>query len=268
VPDLLERIDALDPELFTFVEAQTDTSDRRALLALHSAVAAKQGSFEYLEIGSYLGGSLQVLVRDPRCRRIISIDPRPDQLPDNRAEVWSYPDNATAHMRSLLAKVPDADLSKLLTHACAAESLDPEDCGGCPDLCFVDGEHTDEAVLADARFCARAVQGTGVIAFHDQLLVKSGLRTFLREAWTDISRAMVLSHGYADGRGVFAIEIGDSGVLLTPAVVTAIDSAWHRVAWRLGCMPNRSPRALFAIWDSMPGLDRAILDVRRRLHGG
>ena len=33
--------------------------------------------FAYLEIGSHLGGSLQVLIQDERCERIVSIDSRP-----------------------------------------------------------------------------------------------------------------------------------------------------------------------------------------------
>jgi hypothetical protein len=61
---LAERIAGLEPELFSFLEAQTNEWDRRALLALHAAAAEICGQFAYLEIGSYLGGSLQAVMRD------------------------------------------------------------------------------------------------------------------------------------------------------------------------------------------------------------
>ena len=257
------RIEALDPELFEYVEAQTFVSDRRALLALHSAVAATWEAFAYLEIGSYLGGSLQVLVRDPRCRRIISIDPRLDAPPDKRGEI-SYEGNTTERMRSLLASVPNADVNKLTTHDCTTDSLDPRALLS-PHLCFIDGEHTDEAVLNDARFCASAIDGSGVIAFHDYALVESGIRVFLNETWDLASCAMVVGNCTPSGGGVFAIELGNRGVLKAPIVAAAIESTWHRIAWRIGCIPKGSPRAVLAVWDLMPKVDRAVLQAKRRL---
>jgi hypothetical protein len=70
------RIDALDTELYSFVPIQATAGDARALLALEAAVGASNGSFSYLEIGSFRGGSLQVLIRDPRCACLMSIDAR------------------------------------------------------------------------------------------------------------------------------------------------------------------------------------------------
>jgi hypothetical protein len=262
--ELPEAISALDPELFDFIEAQTSNSDRRALLALHSAVGAKLGSFEYLEIGSYLGGSLQVLIRDPRCKGVVSIDSRPLRPPDKRIGDWSYDENSTDRMRSLLAAVPAADMSKLTSFDCGTEALTPRDLPGRPDLCFIDGEHTDRAVLRDARFCAGALSETGVIAFHDHVLVRPGIRAFLTEVWSEVSRAMVLSVGASHGGGVFALEVGDAGILDTPVVAKAVDSTWKRVAWRLASQPRRSPRAFFALWSSIPKLDSVIAEVRRR----
>lgn len=80
---LADRIEALDETLFDGVEAQMIYRDKRALLALHGAMAARRTPFAYLEIGSYRGGSLQVLVRDPRCDCVMSIDPRTGQTPDD-----------------------------------------------------------------------------------------------------------------------------------------------------------------------------------------
>jgi hypothetical protein len=78
------RIADGDVTLFDHIAlTQSEPDDRKALLAIHDAVA-RRGPFTYLEIGSYLGGSLQAVVADPRCKHIISIDPRPEAPPDER----------------------------------------------------------------------------------------------------------------------------------------------------------------------------------------
>ena len=64
---MADRVETLDVDLFSFVPMQALGSDKRALLALHAAVAATETPFAYLEIGSFRGGSLQALVADPRC---------------------------------------------------------------------------------------------------------------------------------------------------------------------------------------------------------
>src|SRR4051812_29146328 len=60
--EIADRVAALDVTLFSEIPSQTDAWDRRALLALHQAAARGTSTFVYLEIGSYLGGSLQALV--------------------------------------------------------------------------------------------------------------------------------------------------------------------------------------------------------------
>jgi hypothetical protein len=70
---IADRVSDMDTSLFRPIESQTTEPDRRSLLALHAAIA-ERGPFDYLEIGSHLGGSLQAMVADPRCRSIVSID--------------------------------------------------------------------------------------------------------------------------------------------------------------------------------------------------
>jgi hypothetical protein len=74
-------------------------------------------------------------------------------------------------------------------------------------LCFIDGEHTDKAVLGDARFCLSVLAENGIIMFHDSNLIYGGLQNFLSEL-------------EADGRGfrpalvpgsIFLIEFGSPG---------------------------------------------------------
>ena len=254
---LAARVDGLDCELFSAVESQTTEWDRRSLLALHSAVAAKRPAFSYLEIGSYLGGSLQVLMRDPRCAHVMSIDTRAGQAADKRG-VWTYEGNTTTRMRELLATVPGAYLGKLSTFEIGTDKLRIDDLPARPDYCFIDGEHTDEAALRDARFCARALPDSGgVVAFHDYSLVEPAIRAFLREAWRDVSRAVAFA-GL-----MFALELGDTGILRSTSVDRAIASRWHSVAWRLAGRSRRSPLPLLALWSAMPVLDTAIFRVKR-----
>jgi hypothetical protein len=262
---LADQIRRLDPDLFTLIPAQSTDWDRRALLALHAATADARGSFCYLEIGSYLGGSLQAVTRDPRCTTVISIDPRRTTTPDERTGTWQYADNTTEHMLRRLASLPGVDLSKVATLEASTEDLRVEDLRCRPHYCFIDGEHTNEAVLRDARFCVEALEGgEGVVAFHDQEIVAPAITAFLREVWSDVSMALAFTGS------VFAVEFGDAGILRSTVVDRAIDSVWHRALWRAASSWKRSPGPLLAAWSAMPRLDEAIAGIRshRRLWGG
>jgi len=178
---LRDRVERQDVSLFDQIPALLEMDDRRSLLALHSACAKVHGTFSYLEIGSHLGGSLQALVRDPACNAIASIDARPDWQPDEGGVNIAYPGNSSARMLDLLAGLPGASLGKIRTFDVSTTQLSPVDLGLVPSLCFVDGEHTDEAALRDARFCRAAVRDSGCIAFHDAAIVYRGVAQFLHE---------------------------------------------------------------------------------------
>jgi hypothetical protein len=255
--ELADRIDSLDGELFAQIDPPT-AWDRRSLLALHAAVAERRPSFGYLEIGSFRGGSLQVLMRDRRCARAVSIDPRTAITPDDERGTCTYDDNTTERMISALAGLPGAAMEKLVTYDASPEALSVASLPQPLHLCFIDGEHTDRAALRDARFCAEALGGRGVIAFHDYQIVGDAIRAFLREAWPDVSHAIAFT-----GR-VFAIELGDGGMLDAPVIERAIASRWHSVVWRLMSRP-RSATPLLAAWSAMPRVDEAVLAIRQRL---
>ena len=150
------RVHRLDVGLLDAIESQTSAADRRSLLALHGTMLTMLGTFRYLEIGSHLGGSLQALVAEPGCTHITSIDPRPLVQPDERPEIgyrWEYADNSTERMLALLGAVPGADVGKITTIELSTEDIDPGSLPHQPDLCFIDGEHTNRAALRDAEFC-------------------------------------------------------------------------------------------------------------------
>src|SRR5947209_5586019 len=174
------RIDKQDTSLFGYVLSQSTENDKKSLLALQSAFRQRK-EYIYLEIGSYRGGSLQPYVVDEKCRQLISIDPRPYSLPDERGEKLSYWENTTRGMLDALAKVPGGNLAKIKTIEEGTDTLSSSGLGCRPDFCFVDGEHTDSAVVRDARFCLSAIQENGCIAFHDSNIVYKGISAFLDE---------------------------------------------------------------------------------------
>lgn len=227
--DLAERIGALDIGLFDAIESETSGSDRRSLLALHAALAEVHGTFSYLEVGSHLGGSLQVLVRDPRATRLVSIDPRPPSQPDERGERFVYEGNSTARMIDRLAALPGADLAKLEPLEAGTDALDPREVRGSapPALCFVDGEHTDGAVDHDARFCRAVVADRGAVAFHDTWIVHRGLLAWLQELRTEPA----WHRTYLLPDSILVVEFGPPVILETSVVTEQVrDGYWGYLA--------------------------------------
>lgn len=264
--ELAQQLDSLDTELFSFVEMQGSEWDRQALLALEVAAGELCAPFTYLEIGSYLGGSLQVVLRDPRCCQVISIDSRVSATPDVRGG-FDYGVNTTERMLGGLRRVPGIDLDKLITIDASTTQLIPSDLPSRPTYCFVDGEHTYDAVLQDAQFCVDALDGRGVIAFHDYVLVGSAIRAFLRENWREISYAVAFSGPShpSTGGGVLSVELGGLGLLKHPAVVTAIASKWHHAVWRSVNRSRRSALPFLIAWAALPALDSFLVNARHGL---
>lgn len=253
---LEDRVETLDVDLFSFVPMPPRGRDARALLALHTAVAATQTPFAYLEIGSFRGGSLQALAADPRCSRLMSIDPRTAETPDETRGAYTYEENTTGRMLKYLSQVPGADLGKLATFETTSAAMDPVALPQRPDWCFIDGEHTDDAVLTDARFCAEAMEGKGVIAFHDWGIVGSAIKAFVRERRRDISFALAINRprNPRAGYGVFAIEFGDNRILSHPAVKRATGTRSYKI-WDFANPPRRSVLPLLLAWGGLTAVD-------------
>ena len=206
----------LDTSLFEYVRSQSRERDRQTLLALHQACAEHYGSFSYLEIGSHLGGSLQVLIRDPRCLSITSIDPRPLTVTDARGTA-EYRGNSTERMIRNLESVPGADLAKLHTIEAGTDEIRANSLPTRPQLCFIDGDHTVGAVLRDACFCRQATRNDGAIAFHDRPLVMPAIERFIEGLDGSSHRAYPL-------RGsIYVIELGPTRLL--PIVLELFDQA-------------------------------------------
>lgn len=167
-----ERIAALDTSLFDLVVTQSNAKDRRSWLAVQRAVREAKGSFVYLEIGSYLGGSLQQYLQDPECRRIYSVDIR---TRDAR-----HAENSEQAMLDNLRRATPGEMDKLVCFAGDARDVPSRAIDEAPDICFIDGEHTDRAVLADFAFCLAVCAPDAAIVFHDAGSTRPGIRECLR----------------------------------------------------------------------------------------
>ena len=155
-------------------------------------------------------------------------------------------------------------MAKLTTIDASTDSISPSELGAAPNYCFIDGEHTHAAVLRDAEFCAEAVGGRGVIAFHDYVLIGSAISTFLRDNWTEISYALAFSGPVhpSFGGGVFALEMGGAGMLRHPTIVRAIGSRWHDAVWNLANRPRRTALPFLTAWAMMPAVDSFVVHTR------
>jgi hypothetical protein len=194
----------------------------------------------------------------------MSIDPRTRETPDETRGAFTYDENTTGRMVELLSQVPDATMDKLATFETTTEAMSPTALPQRPDCCFVDGEHSHGAVLTDARFCAEALGGTGVIAFHDYGIVQSAIKEFVRERRRDIAFALALNRpdDIRAGYGVFALELGDAGILRHPVIERATGARSH-VLWRAANRPRGTVAPLLLTWDAMPAIDSFVARARR-----
>jgi hypothetical protein len=154
------------------IKSQTSPSDKVALLTLRTALQALP-SYAYVEIGSFLGGSLTPFLRDPKCTSILSIDDRGRHQPDERGRTSDY--SWVTH---------DTMLETLAGAGLATDKLEVFDgpVSAYPvgearyDLLFVDGEHTDVACFRDYVYGTRLLHDRAIVAFHDSYIVWRALR--------------------------------------------------------------------------------------------
>jgi hypothetical protein len=174
--DLAAAVGARDLRLFDLVPTATTPDDRRSLLELQNVVALKVPSYTYLEVGSYLGGSLVPHLVDERCGVVVSIDPHPPSQPDVRGRQIENNDVTTAVMVKVLTRaIGEKPLGKLLTYE--VDARDAMLTGTLPtfDLAFIDGEHTNVAVASDFLSVMHVAKANSIIAFHDANLIHPAL---------------------------------------------------------------------------------------------
>lgn len=203
--DFEKRLNKLDLTLFDKIESQSVPEDKQSLLACQLAVRELRTEYNYLEIGSYLGGSIQPYLFDDRCARIYSIDKRPLNQPDERGIDYTYLNNSTARMLELLSEVAPDKMGKITTIDGDTGEIDHGKIDEKIQLCFIDGEHTDEAALRDFKFCLDVLDDDGMIMFHDAVVTYNGIAACVNY----LNEKGISFRAYNIPAIVFAIEIGD-----------------------------------------------------------
>ncbi len=207
-------IEGLDQRLFERIPSQSSELDRRSLLSCQVAVRALIGNYTYLEIGSYIGGSLQPYLVDSMCDRIFSIDKRPAIQPDARGVDFAYQNNSTQRMLDNLKQVYAPGLAKITCIDDDGSNIDPALIAPKPHICFIDGEHTDEACFNDFLFCLKVVEKNGLLIFHDAPVVYNGLSRIV----TYLEEQKVRFHAYNLPDTVFVIELNDFPIHDAPVI--------------------------------------------------
>jgi hypothetical protein len=224
-----ETIERLDTSLFHGIPTISSEGDRLSWLTVQRAVRRAKTEYAYLEIGSFVGGSLQQYYLDPKCRRIYSIDKRPDEQPDERGSGIIYDDNTCTVMMNNLARLDPNQLDKVRYFEADASAVNPREIVPRPDICFVDGEHTVEGVVRDYLFCSTICAEDAVIYFHDAPIVHTGLSEIVRRLRTHKTefRAVKLKGS------TFAILLPGSPAAADPDVLKLARSGeWFLTAMR------------------------------------
>lgn len=236
--DIINCIDRLDIELFETIESQTSFEDRRALLAVQRAYARKHKNYAYLEIGSHLGGTIQPYLADPRCVRIYSIDPRPAQQPDDRMAEGTcfYEENSTERMLHRLSEIECGDLEKIQCFEQDASDVAPEKIDDSPHVIFVDGEHTNDAVLSDFQFCKEGVRPDGVILFHDLVIIYPAIQQICKLLDQQGRDYLAL---WLEG-SVFAIFF-DPGIVDSDPHLASLYKRNKSISWLIRVLPKPLP---------------------------
>ena len=78
-------------------------------------------------------------------------------------------------MDGLRNAFPEIQLEIIKTFDSDASKLDPAQFIQKPDFCFIDGEHTNRAILSDFSFCLGVCAPDAVIALHDANIIFGGL---------------------------------------------------------------------------------------------
>ncbi len=171
-----KRIEALDLSLFGIPSASSE-GDKRSFLRAQRLMRRLHQGYTYLEIGSDRGGSLLPYLFDEACAHIISIDPRPTAINDERATSILYPSDGEEQMLANLSAF--APVERIKTIRADIRDASP---AGLPkaQLALIDGEHTNVACFSDADRLLDFIDQDAVILFHDANLIADALQNYMR----------------------------------------------------------------------------------------
>ena len=150
------------------ISSQTSNNDKKIILKIINFLKKnKKKKFKYLEIGSFLGGSLTPYLLENSCELIVSIDKRNQKQDDERSEEWSYERVSEAHMIKKL-KEHNLKIDKLRTFNGDVKDFKTKMKF---DLVFIDGIHTDINTFSDFLITHNKVNKDSIIMFHDSSII-------------------------------------------------------------------------------------------------
>jgi len=108
-----------------------------------------------------------------------------------------------------LTKVSPENISKITCFDDDASNISQEHFSPRPDICFIDGEHTNKAVLSDFLFCQSIINPSGIIVFHDSNIIFSALTEIIHKHLLEQSKKF---SAYNLPIAIFVIEPGNSSI--------------------------------------------------------
>lgn len=104
-----------------------------------------------------------------------------------------------------LRKVAPEQVGKITTIDGDTRGIAPSKITDKITLCYIDGEHTDEAVVADFKFCLGVLSENGAILFDDANIIYNGIADCIEI----LKQNAVEFRAFHLPDKVFAVEIGD-----------------------------------------------------------
>lgn len=151
------------------IESQLNSADHQVLQDMHGLVSGA-GTYNYLEIGSYLGGSLQYALTSKNCVSATSVDTRlTGAINDERKIPYKY----TVTTNDMLAHLHENNLDTAKLQCIDGSIADVDQQGF--SLAFIDGEHTVMATFSDALQCLDRISEDSILLFHDSWIVFSAI---------------------------------------------------------------------------------------------
>lgn len=188
------------------IPSQTAEGDKKSLLSLQNIVRRNVRNYTYLEVGSFLGGTLLPHLADPECRLAYSIDKRPASQLDERGRTYDYVQSSTQVMLATLEQhLPFSAMLKLQTFDLDASALTVEQIALASDFVLIDAEHTNQAVFRDFLNVYPFTKENSVIAFHDAQYIFDALSNI--EAF--LAYQKVKHETFVIPDSVFVVLLGD-----------------------------------------------------------
>ena len=155
------------------IPSQTSDEDKVFLLLAIQLLKDQLKSFRYLEIGSFLGGSLAPFLMEDACSSILSIDDRNRNMPDERGALYDYTGVSN-----------DTMIENIHSHKLSTDKLSVFDGSSNEiplqenkfDFAFIDGEHTDEATFRDFVHVLPLLNNDSIVTFHDSTMIYKAIK--------------------------------------------------------------------------------------------